>query len=164
MTTKFRQLAISWLLFLATSAVWAQTTPAPQLPSTCPDLSTDGFFNPEFWQINLQPLANAGQLQTDTTITHMPNSTFQSALWANYVTCDYNSATQGSFNLQSKFNTAPPQQINSHWQTVGYVVLCTSSDPKDCAFQATMMIPKPKAPSDLQIQQQDSLPHVPTDN
>src|SRR4051812_32041954 len=110
-------------LLLASSAVWAQTTPPPQLPGTCPDLNTSSFFNPDYWQINLQPLANNGQLQTNTQISNMPNSTFQSAIWSNDVTCNYNSATAGTFSLQSKFNAAFPQQTNLHWQTVGYVVI-----------------------------------------
>lgn len=110
--TKFSKFLISCLLILIMEGAEAQSAPPPQLPGTCPDLSKDGFFNPEFWQINLQPLANAGQLQTDTSVTRMPNSTFQSTIWTNYVTCNYNSATQGSFSLQSKFNVSQPQQTN----------------------------------------------------
>jgi hypothetical protein len=170
--TKFLLLPLYYLL-LATGAVWA-ATPAPQLPDTCPDLSkVDGFFNPLYWQINLQPLADAGQLQTNTNIVKLQGN-FQSVIWSNYVMCNYVNSAQGNFSLQSKFVVAQPPQpsastlviSNKGWRTAGYVILCTSTDPRDCVFQATMMIPaKPitSSSSDLQLQQpQDSLPHVPT--
>lgn len=173
MTKKLYRIFIGYLLLIMSGIALAQTPPAPLLPSVCPDLSKSGsVFDPAFWQIQLRPLANAGQLQTNTQITKMQGA-FQSAIWSHYVVCNYSSRLQGNFSLQSKFVTVQPSLpsastlviSNKGWRTVGYVILCTSADAKDCPFKATYLVPQQRLqqkPSDLNIQPQDTLPHVPT--
>lgn len=158
------------LLFISVSA--AAQTAAPQLPGICPDLSKDGMFNPVFWQIQLQPLANEGQLQTNLNINKMQGD-FQGVIWSHYVVCNYVDKSQTGFSLKSKFITTQPSLpsattltvSNKGWQSAGYVILCTSTDPKDCPFQATYLMQQTPASqsSDLLIQQPDKLPHAPTD-
>lgn len=138
MNTKLYKTIIGFLLVSSSALAWAQQ---PALPTICPDLSKNSSFNPYFWQITLAPLGDAGQLQPNTNIASQ-SGTFQSALWSNYVQCNYTNSQQGDFNLKSKFVTQAPQtNANSRWQVVGSLTICTSTDPRDCTFTPTRMIP-----------------------
>jgi hypothetical protein len=132
-------------------------TPAPKLPSICPDLSKAGStFNPGYWQIKLPAMAHAGMLNQNSNITQITGS-FTSIIWSNYVICNYSNA-EGEFNLQSKFYVQQPvlheadlrdkaalaqaaSADKPRWQNVAYLLLCTSADPRDCPFIPLKMLP-----------------------